>query len=279
MEKFMRKKSILNSHSQQTVVRYLFVNLVGTLILAGAQPTLAQTQQKTFVSAEQASQALYDAVWTEDDHAVQAILDGKPGAAELTTSGNDDEDKLEREHFARKYQEMHRLVREADGSMMLYIGAENWPFPIPLTQSDGKWHFDSDSGSLELQARAIGENETAAIQACQAVGNVNSPDANKTGANDPVLEFARDLVRSETADSAPPKAFHGYDFRFLKGKSGDTFLVAYPAEYGASGVMTFVLARGVVYERDLGPQTATAAQKLQGKPGAKWEQVQRSEPF
>ena len=90
----MRKKSILNSHSQQTVVRYLFVNLVGTLILAGAQPTLAQTQQKTFVSAEQASQALYDAVWTEDDQAVQAILDGKPGAAELTTSGNDDEDKL-----------------------------------------------------------------------------------------------------------------------------------------------------------------------------------------
>ena len=47
---------------------------------------------------------------------------------------------------AKKYQEMHRLVREPDGSTVLYIGAENWPFPIPLVSKNGAWYFDSKTG-------------------------------------------------------------------------------------------------------------------------------------
>ena len=69
---------------------------------------------------------------------------------------------LERERFARKYEEMHRLVREPDESMALYIGAENWPFAIPLIEADGKWRFDSDSGAQEVLAREVGENESLA---------------------------------------------------------------------------------------------------------------------
>lgn len=274
----MRRNSILNSNDYQRLGRYLAVNLAATLILGVAQPTLAQTQQKTFASPDQATQALYDAVRGEDNRAVQGIL----GAAELTSSGNDDEDKLEREHFAKKYDEMHRLVREADGSTVLYVGAENWPFPIPLVESKGRWRFDSDFGTLEVRAREIGENEMTAIEICQAVSKLSSPDADKTsanpGTNEPVVEFARSLVSSESADPAPSKPFQGYYFRVSKGRSGDPSLVAYPAEYGASGVMTFVLARGIVYQRDLGEQTATAAQKIQGKPKAKWNQVQWTEP-
>jgi hypothetical protein len=274
MEKvIMRTNLMLNSNRYEKISRYLLVNLTATLILMAAQPGLAQSQQKTFASAEQASQALYDAVRSEDNQAVEAIL----GSAELTSSGNDDEDKLEREHFAKKYDEMHRLVREPDGSTVLYVGAENWPFPVPLVQSNSQWRFDPDSGSLELRAREIGENEAAAIQVSQAVGKVNPPEANKADADGTVVQFARDLVSSENAGSAT-KAFHGYSFRILKGKSGETLLVAYPVEYGTSGVMTFVLARGNVYEKDLGPQTATAAQKIQRKPTAKWKQVQWTEP-
>ncbi|HEV2730101.1 MAG TPA: DUF2950 family protein [Terriglobales bacterium] len=263
----MRTNLIPNANRSQTVARRLLVNLAASLILTMAQPALAQMQQKTFASPEQASQALYDAVRNKDDQGVQAIL----GAAELTSTGNDDEDKLEREHFARKYDEMHRLVREPDGSTVLYVGAENWPFPIPLVESDSNWHFDSDSGSQEIIARQVGENETAVIEVCQATKKVNGADAGKA-ANDPVLEFAEKIVKS---DSASPRneLFHGYYFRTASGRRGERLVVAYPAEYRASGVMTFIVTGDAVYEKDLGPQSATIAQKIQGKPKGKWTAV------
>ena len=85
------------------------------------------------------------------------------GRKEVTSSSDDVEDKLEREQFSRKYQEMHRLVQEPDGSTLLYIGAENWPFPIPLVSKNGAWHFDSETDTQEIKFRRIGENEATAI--------------------------------------------------------------------------------------------------------------------
>ena len=78
---------------------------------------------------------------------------------ELVSSDDDVQDKSERERFTRKYQEMHRLVREPDATTVLYIGAENWPFPIPLVSTDGAWSFDAKAGMEEVLFRRIGENE------------------------------------------------------------------------------------------------------------------------
>ena len=130
----MLKKFMLNTSGSPSVTRYIALNFVATLILSFSQPTLAQTVAKTFASAEQASQALYEAVRNKDDQALQAIL----GGPELSSSGDEERDKLEREQFAQKYEEMHRLVREPDGSAVLYVGAENWPFPVPLVSTDGR---------------------------------------------------------------------------------------------------------------------------------------------
>ena len=266
----MHKNLILDIVRSQVTVRSLFLNVVASLLLTAAQPMLAQSQQRTFASAEEASQALYDAVRNKDDQAVQAILGATPG---LTSTGNDDQDKLERERFAQKYEEMHRLVREADGSTVLYVGAENWPFPIPLAASDGNWRFDSDSGSQEVLAREVGENESIAIKTCQAMTRVISPNSYKTSEDDaPVLEFAQDLTKSEN-NSAKSEAFHGYYFRVLKQQSGTT-VVAYPAAYGRSGVMTFLVSGSNVYERDLGRQTPKLAEKIKARPSAKWTTVQ-----
>ena len=77
-----------------------------------------------------------------------------------------DQDKLDHEVFVEKYQEMHRLGREADGSVTLYIGAENWPFPIPLVAKNGAWRFDPDAGAKEVTFRRIGDNELTAIATC-----------------------------------------------------------------------------------------------------------------
>lgn len=262
---------VLNNNRSQTVTRRLIVNVAASVILSMAQPSMAQTQPKTFVSAMQASQALYEAVQNKDDHAVQVILGAVP---ELTSTGSDDEDKLEHERFAQKYQEMHRLVREPDGSTVLYIGAENWPFPIPLVAADGQWRFDSDSGSEEVRAREVGENESTAIEVCQAMTEAKGSDAAQTATSDPAVTFAHNLVSSENTKPAASEPFHGYYFRVSKERHGHTLAVAYPAEYGTSGVMTFVVRDDTVYERDLGTQTAMVAEQIQGKPKGKWSRVQ-----
>ena len=88
-----------------------------------ACPSLAQEPGLPgFQSLAEASQILFQAVQRDDAAAVAMILGGP---SELASSGDSGQDKLDREMFVQKYQEMHRLGRDADGSETLYIGAEN----------------------------------------------------------------------------------------------------------------------------------------------------------
>lgn len=245
---------------------------VTIFVLDSAQWSFAQpSQAKTFTSAAQASQALYEAVQQNDEQAVEAILGG---GTELASTGDTAQDKLEREQFAEKYKEMHRLVRE-DGSTILYIGAKNWPFPVPLTEENGEWHFDSSAGLQEVLARRVGEDEMIAIQVCQDVARANRKELT-TASADPIADYARRLVASRnTDDRALPDngLFYGYQFRWAE--SGGTALVAYPAKYRATGVMTFtVTSSGSLREKDLGPQTSTLAPQISGNQSGGWSPVQ-----
>jgi Protein of unknown function (DUF2950) len=236
---------------------------------AASQPTSKQAAPKTFSSPGQASRALYEAVQKSDEEAVRAILGAGP---ELTSSGDGNIDKLERERFAQKYQQMHRFVREPDGDTVLYIGAENWPFPIPLVQKNGKWHFDSVAGAEEVAARTIGENESVALNVCQDLAEPTQSSAAETS-SDAALEFARKLTSANTSTSSQ-NSFHGYNFRVGSDQPAGVRLIAYPAEYGVSGVMTFVVeAGGSIYEKDLGPETAKVAPQVNAQLGAQWAVV------
>jgi len=254
------------------------------LVIGHARLSLGQTSQtsqpKTFSSPAEASTALFKAVQSEDERAVEAIL----GAGkELTSSSDDVEDKLEREQFSQKYQEMHRLVKEPDGKTVLYIGAENWPFPIPLVSRNGKWYFDSDTGKNEILFRRIGENEAAAIQVCEEFAMAKNGDGVKADSEDPITRFAENLVveGASNTDNKDPELFHGYYFRVFKPnsiaaaddpkKARGLTLVAYPAEYRTSGVMTFVVTHhGIVHEKDLGPKTTTIAPQIKYGTGPTW---------
>ncbi len=66
-----------------------------------------------------------------------------------------------------KYEEMHRLVKEPDGTTVLYIGAKNWPTPIPLVNKGGSWYFDTEAGKKEILYRRVGRNEMSTIRVCQ----------------------------------------------------------------------------------------------------------------
>jgi len=52
---------------------------------------------------------------------------------------------------------------------IIYVGNDDWPFPIPLAKTtEGKWFFDTEAGKIEILARRIGENELDTIQVCRA---------------------------------------------------------------------------------------------------------------
>ncbi len=148
------------------------VNLPGLAAVAilvmgclAARSMAQQAGQKTFSSAEEASNALVTAAQSNDEKAMLAILgaDGK----QIVSSGDDTEDANSRANFAQKYQEMHRLVKEPDGTTTLYIGAENWPTPIPLVNTGNSWYFDTEAGKQEILFRRVGRNEMSAIRVCQ----------------------------------------------------------------------------------------------------------------
>jgi hypothetical protein len=249
----------------------MIATAVFPMLLAGwARPAFAQTSAtRTFSSAGEACHALFQAAQKSDERELEAILGTEK---EVISSGDEIEDKLEREQFSQKYQEMHRLVREADGNTVLYIGAENWPFPIPLVSTNGAWHFDSDAGKNEILFRTIGENEVTAILVCDDFVSARKQHSASEPANDPIAGYAQSLVSltnasgSNTTDAVPEKTshlFHGYNFRAGKG-TARVALIAYPAKYRSSGVMTFLVTKNGVYEKDLGPDTNTVAPKIRG---------------
>lgn len=131
-------------------------------------PTRSMAQQrgqKTFSSPEEASHALLTAMQSNDERALLEILG--PDGKRIVSSGDETADAESRANFVQKYQQCHRLVKEPDGTTTLYIGAENWPTPIPLVNKGNSWYFDTAAGEKEILFRRIGRNEMSAIRVCQ----------------------------------------------------------------------------------------------------------------
>ena len=138
---------------------------VAAIILVGCFATIAMAQgQKTFASPVDASNALFTAIQSNDERAILDILG--PDGKEIVSSGDAAEDANDRANFVRRYEQMHRLAKEPDGTATLYIGARNWPMPIPLVSSGKAWRFDTAAGKKEILYRRVGKNEIATIRVC-----------------------------------------------------------------------------------------------------------------
>jgi hypothetical protein len=246
-----------------------------------------------------------------------------PDGKEIISSGDPVKDKNSRDQFVRKYQEMNRLVEEPDGTVRLYIGAENWPLPIPLVNRNDAWYFDTGAGKEEILLRRIGRNEIAAMRISQELVDAQKEYYDES-LDGEVKQYAQKFVSDEGkhnglywetgrgesestigphlayagADTQPAgsnsgaKPFYGYYFQILtkqgehapggaknyivdgKMTRGFAFL-AYPVEYAASGVMSFIVDQdGIVYQKDLGPNTANSAKALSVyDPDETWEKV------
>ena len=138
------------------------------ILLTGCLPARSLAQQpgqKTFSSAEDASKALATAAQSNDEKALLDILG--PEGKQIISSGDDTEDAQSRADFVQRYQEMHRLMKEPDGTTTLYTGAENWPLPVPLMNKGDSWYFDTEAGKKEILYRRVGRNEISTIRICQ----------------------------------------------------------------------------------------------------------------
>ena len=283
----------------------------------------APAAQKTFSSPEEAVKALITAARNNDDKEVMAIFG--PAGKDLISSGDPVSDKQRREQFLKAYDEKNSLVPEK-GSMVLVIGKNDWPFPIPLVKKGETWLFDANKGKDEILNRRIGQNELSTIQTMLAIVDAQREYAMKDLDGDGILEYAEkfrsdagkknglywetkdgeepsplgDLVaqaRAEGYKQGGPKnnpvPYHGYYFRMLnkqgKHATGGAFdyvvkgnqiggfaIIAYPATYGNSGVMTFVVNHdGVVYQKDLGKDSAMIAKAVKAfDTDSTWKKVE-----
>jgi Protein of unknown function (DUF2950) len=140
----------------------LAVFLVGCFPVCGLAQ---QPGQKTFSSPEEASSALVAAMQSKNERALLELLG--PDEREVISSGDEIEDLHTRAAFVQRYLEVHRLVNEPDGTTTLYIGARNWPTPIPIVHNANGWYFDTEAGKKEILYRRIGRNEMSAMRICR----------------------------------------------------------------------------------------------------------------
>jgi hypothetical protein len=167
MERCPMQRTNLNIDKwYRTTVREFAALAIFFLVGCFSATSLAQQPgQKTFSSSEEAGNSLVAAMQSKNEKALLELLG--PDAKPIISSGDEIEDLHTRADFVQRYLEMHRLVNEPDGTTVLYIGARNWPTPIPLVHNAHGWYFDTEAGKREILYRRVGRNEMSAIRVCQ----------------------------------------------------------------------------------------------------------------
>jgi len=296
------------SFRQKMIPCFVLIALsaLGSFPYAGARspqssPASTWSAQTTFDSPQQAAKALIQAASSYDVPALKAIFG--PDGQDLVSASDPVQAKNMALAFATKAQEKNQVTLDPQNPKraLLSVGLNDWPFPIPLVEKNGKWLFDTRAGREEVLYRRIGANELDAIQICRgyveaqqayAMEKHDGAEVNQyaqrvistPGKHDGLVwrnpdgtlggpiaeEIAQALQQGYTTRGQP---FHGYYFKILKAQGpaaplgqmdfvvngamiGGFALVAAPSEYRVTGVKTFLVGYdGIVYEKDLGPDT------------------------
>jgi hypothetical protein len=232
---------IRQSHFIPLIVAAFALSLALFVPCAFAQ----QGNEKTFASPSDAVLAIYNAVKSGDQQTLNAILGSNAG--QVLHTGDDVADKKMATDFIRRYDQMHRVVIEPDQTAALYVGAENWPMPVPIVKnSSGAWYFDTESGMKEILFRRIGANENDAIDVLHTLVAAQREYASTVQDGDKTKHYALKFVSDDgkhsglywkTSDNETPSPigpllvqaagegyavqqgqqtpFHGYYYRIL----------------------------------------------------------------
>ena len=276
-------------------------------VLAVAQPAFAQNAYPT---PEAAAEALVDGIARHDGDAIKAAV-GPDYRKYIPVGSVDPEDVT---NFLAAWAQAHAIVRAGGDRAYLAAGKYGWTLPIPIVRTADGWRFDVAAAPEEMRQRRIGRNELAAIQVALAYTDAQNEYRARDWNGDGVREYAARALSSpgrrdglywaslpgepesplgpEFADAKPGQPYHGYLYRILtaqgkdapggarsylrNGKMTDGYaLVAWPAKYGDTGVMTFIVNQdGTVFQKNLGAGTDAAARALNAyNPDASWTRV------
>jgi len=273
-----------------------------------------------FATPFDALQGLVSALEASDRGAVLNVFG--PENEDLISSGNADEDESHRVQLLELYNEGFRLIPQEDGAFVIVLGADGWPFPVPLSRGTDGWSFDAEAGRQEVADRTLGLNEIEVIELLGAYVGVQAEFRLVDHDGDGVMEFARQIISTADArdglfwpgqdspvgerlaraseagyndgeQDRPPEPYMGYYFRVLTHQGdaapggamnylvndhmvGGHALLAVPADYGVSGVKSFMVSEnGVILETDLGEDTLALAVDMRSyDPGEGWEPVE-----
>ncbi|MWV13032.1 DUF2950 family protein [Pseudomonas sp. R-28-1W-6] len=283
-----------------------------SMLLLGVLAQAAQAQQ-AYPTPDAAAEALVAALGSEkgDAERLAALL----GADWQVYIPSGDIVREDVDAFLALYRQKRVLQPAAPGRAVLVVGNTPWTFPLPLVQGKEGWVFDTKAGGEEIRVRRIGRNELATVQAALAYHDAQMDYAEVDRDGDGVLEYAQKFVSSDGqydglywaeepgieesplgplfGDELPDGEWHGYHYRILSAQGasapggaydyrlGDNMsrgfaLIAWPAEYGDSGVMSFMISHdGQVFEKDLGPDGAKlAAGMSRFDPDSSWHEVE-----
>jgi len=288
-------------------IRRLLLSAMLGMSCAFSATVLAQ--QASYPTADAAADAFVQAVRAHDQASLAKVL-GSNWKDFIPTQDIDQDDV---DLFLQRYDESHR-IDTADGKAHLDVGKDNWVLPLPMVQGSGGWHFDLNGAQAEIRTRHIGQNELAVQQALLGYYDAQREYALQDRDGDKVLQYAQRLLSSpgkhdglywpvsgdeppsplgpKLADAVPGQGYYGYHYRILTaqgpsapggaynyvvgGRMTNGFaLVAWPAQYGETGVMSFMVSHdGQVFEKDLGKNGAATAQSMKSfDPDSSWKEV------
>jgi hypothetical protein len=286
--------------------------LILTITVSLAWSCMAAAAQQAFPTPEKAAEAFVQALGTE--HADQARLTELLGDQWRSLIPQGGVQRSDVDAFLKLYHEQHKIEKPSDRKAILSVGNDQWTLPIPLTKAGNGWRFDIKAGDAEIRARRIGRNELAAVQSVMTYHDAQMDYALVDHNGDGALEYAQKIFSTpgthdglywaddDSGQISPlgplfgqtnaGEDWHGYHFRILKGQGpsapGGAYsylignkmsrgfaLIAWPAKYADTGVMSFMISHdGQVFEKDLGPNGNKLAQSMKRfDPDDSWQEI------
>jgi len=281
--------------------------VVVTLALVATPVVFAQ---QAFPTPDAAADAFVDAIARHDGDALRRVV-GPDYRRYIPAASVDAEDVT---NFLEAWARAHKIVPAGNDRAFLGAGTRGWTMSIPIVKTSAGWSFDTRAAPEEMRIRRIGRNELAAIQVALAYTDAQKEYHALDWNRDGVLQYATKGISSpgkrdglywaslpgepesplgpRFADAKPGQPYHGYLYKVLTAQGKDApggarsyikngrmtegyGLVAWPAKYNDTGVMTFIVNQeGVVYQKNLGPGTTAAARAITAyNPDASWSKV------
>lgn len=290
-------------------------NITTLFRIAAVAGAIAMTPQSwaqaTYPTPEAAANALVDGIARHDNDAVKAVI-GSNYREFIPAGATEPEDITA---FLDAWSQAHAIVPDGADKAYLGAGRYGWTLPIPIVKTASGWHFDTVSTPETMRVRRIGRNELAAIQVALAYTDAQEEYKLRDWDGNGVKEYARRGISSagkhdglywaslpgeaesplgpDFADAKPGQPYHGYLYKILTAQGKDAkggaksyiknghmtegyALVAWPAKYDDTGVMSFIVNQdGVVYQKNLGANTVKVAPAMTTfNPDATWQKVE-----